>query len=116
MKLVVFALEVGRGERWARSFLRNEVSGVKNAVMLLTIVSALSSQILPQILFLSTMAVEDGVGRSDPVHDFLCRKHVGAVAMGVCHWAARFETDILMGAIRFGRRPCLLLMAVRLGD
>ena len=34
--------------------------------MLLTIVSALSSQILPQILFLSTMAVEDGVGRLIP--------------------------------------------------
>ncbi|MCT4777209.1 MULTISPECIES: hypothetical protein [Exiguobacterium] len=39
---------------------------MKNAVVLLTIVSALSSQILPQILFLSIMAVEDGVGRLIP--------------------------------------------------
>ncbi len=53
-------------ERLARPFLRNEVSVVKNAVVLLTIVSALSSQILPQILFLSIMAVEDGVGRLIP--------------------------------------------------
>ncbi|WP_251126965.1 hypothetical protein [Exiguobacterium sp. s160] len=35
-------------------------------VVLLTIVSALSSQILPQILFLSIMAVEEGVGRLIP--------------------------------------------------
>ncbi|EPE62740.1 putative membrane protein [Exiguobacterium sp. S17] len=35
---------------------------VKNAIMLLTIVSALSSQILPQILYLSVMALEEGVG------------------------------------------------------
>ncbi|WP_251136250.1 hypothetical protein [Exiguobacterium sp. s194] len=39
---------------------------MKNTVVLLTIVSALSSQILPQILFLSIMAVEDGVGRLIP--------------------------------------------------
>ncbi len=39
---------------------------VKNMVVLLTIVSALSSQILPQILFLSIMAVEEGVGRLIP--------------------------------------------------
>lgn len=39
---------------------------MKNMVVLLTIVSALSSQILPQILFLSIMAVEDGVGRLIP--------------------------------------------------
>ncbi|UTT43326.1 hypothetical protein [Exiguobacterium aurantiacum] len=35
---------------------------MKNSIVLLTIVSALSSQILPQILFLSIMAVEEGVG------------------------------------------------------
>jgi len=39
---------------------------MKNMVVLLTIVSALSSQILPQILFLSIMAVEDGIGRLIP--------------------------------------------------
>ncbi|QUP87539.1 hypothetical protein KD909_02065 [Exiguobacterium sp. PFWT01] len=39
---------------------------MKNMVVLLTIVSALSSQILPQILFLSIMAVEEGVGRLIP--------------------------------------------------
>ncbi|WP_215143174.1 hypothetical protein [Exiguobacterium qingdaonense] len=39
---------------------------MKNVIVLLTIVSALSSQILPQILFLSIMAVEDGVGRLIP--------------------------------------------------
>ncbi|WP_214742417.1 hypothetical protein [Exiguobacterium sp. s63] len=39
---------------------------MKQLVVLLTIVSALSSQILPQILFLSIMAVEEGVGRLIP--------------------------------------------------
>ncbi|MFN3367073.1 MAG: hypothetical protein ACK411_11850, partial [Exiguobacterium mexicanum] len=39
---------------------------MKNTVVLLTIVSALSSQILPQILFLSLMAVEEGSGRLIP--------------------------------------------------
>ncbi|WP_251132709.1 hypothetical protein [Exiguobacterium sp. s52] len=39
---------------------------LKNTVVLLTIVSALSSQILPQILFLSLMAVEEGSGRLIP--------------------------------------------------
>lgn len=39
---------------------------VKHTILLLTIVSALSSQILPQILFLSIMAVEDGVARLIP--------------------------------------------------
>ncbi len=53
-------------ERWIRPFLRNEVFRLKNTVVLLTIVSALSSQILPQILFLSLMAVEEGSGRLIP--------------------------------------------------
>ncbi|STO07084.1 hypothetical protein [Exiguobacterium aurantiacum] len=35
---------------------------MKDKIVLLTIVSALSSQIVPQILFLSIMAVEEGVG------------------------------------------------------
>lgn len=39
---------------------------MKNTVVLLTIVSALSSQILPQILFLSLMAVGEGSGRLIP--------------------------------------------------
>ncbi|WP_214744616.1 hypothetical protein [Exiguobacterium sp. s189] len=39
---------------------------MKKWIVLLTIVSALSSQILPQILFLSIMAVEEGVGRLIP--------------------------------------------------
>lgn len=52
--------------RWIRPFLRNEVFRLKNTVVLLTIVSALSSQILPQILFLSLMAVEEGSGRLIP--------------------------------------------------
>ncbi|WP_233547019.1 hypothetical protein [Exiguobacterium sp. AM39-5BH] len=39
---------------------------MKGMVVLLTIVSALSSQILPQILFLSIMAVEEGVERLIP--------------------------------------------------
>ena len=57
----------GKKERRAiRSFSRNEVSFVKNTVVLLTIVSALSSQILPQILFLSLMAVGEGSGRLIP--------------------------------------------------
>lgn len=39
---------------------------MKRVILLMTIVSALSSQILPQILFLSIMAVEEGVGRLIP--------------------------------------------------
>lgn len=39
---------------------------MKQRIVLLTIVSALSSQILPPILFLSIMAVEEGVGRLIP--------------------------------------------------
>ncbi len=45
---------------------RKEGTAMKKWIVLLTIVSALSSQILPQILFLSIMAVEEGVGRLIP--------------------------------------------------
>lgn len=101
--------------RWIRPFLRNEVFRLKNTVVLLTIVSALSSQILPQILFFITYGSGRRLRTIDPVHDFLCGEYVGAIVMGVCHRAARLETDILVGIIRLGRGSCLLLVAVWLG-
>ncbi|MFN4214196.1 hypothetical protein [Exiguobacterium sp.] len=97
---------------------------MKSIVVLLTIVSALSSQILPQILFLAVMALGDGVERLIPFMIFYVSSMSGllvwmyvigragskrtflmalaVLALGLCCWFLPFSWGIEVSAFLVG--------------